>query len=80
MQYGNFVFVLQDGNTALHEVSWHGFYQCVKLLVKAGADVNVKNKVRDSRDVMQYGENLSDESIEDGGWNTSCNAVAKPFK
>ncbi|MEQ2164306.1 hypothetical protein GOODEAATRI_005288, partial [Goodea atripinnis] len=32
------------GNTALHEVSWHGFTQCVKLLVKAGADVHVKNK------------------------------------
>ena len=35
----------QDGNTALHEVSWHGFSQCVKLLVKAGADAHIKNKV-----------------------------------
>lgn len=35
----------QDGNTALHEVSWHGFSQSVKLLVKAGANVHAKNKV-----------------------------------
>uniref|UniRef100_A0A3Q3MWJ6 Ankyrin repeat domain 6b n=1 Tax=Labrus bergylta TaxID=56723 RepID=A0A3Q3MWJ6_9LABR len=34
----------QDGNTALHEVSWHGFSQSVKLLVKAGANVHAKNK------------------------------------
>eukprot|EP00063_Salmo_salar_P075811 XP_014050646.1 PREDICTED: ankyrin repeat domain-containing protein 6-like isoform X4 [Salmo salar] len=33
-----------DGNTALHEVSWHGFCQSVKLLVKAGADVHARNK------------------------------------
>lgn len=37
--------VLKEGNTALHEVSWHGFSSCVKLLVKAGADVNIRNKV-----------------------------------
>lgn len=36
---------LQDGNTALHEVSWHGFSQSVKVLVKAGANVHTKNKV-----------------------------------
>uniref|UniRef100_A0A672J828 Ankyrin repeat domain 6a n=1 Tax=Salarias fasciatus TaxID=181472 RepID=A0A672J828_SALFA len=30
-----------DGNTALHEASWHGFSQCVKLLVKAGADMDI---------------------------------------
>lgn len=36
----------QDGNTALHEASWHGFSQSVKLLVKAGANVLAKNKVR----------------------------------
>uniref|UniRef100_A0A672Q0B8 Uncharacterized protein n=1 Tax=Sinocyclocheilus grahami TaxID=75366 RepID=A0A672Q0B8_SINGR len=35
----------KEGNTALHEVSWHGFSSCVKLLVKAGANVQVKNKV-----------------------------------
>lgn len=35
----------QDGNTALHEVSWHGFSRSVKLLVKAGANVHAKNKV-----------------------------------
>uniref|UniRef100_A0A3B4BU32 Ankyrin repeat domain 6b n=1 Tax=Pygocentrus nattereri TaxID=42514 RepID=A0A3B4BU32_PYGNA len=34
----------QEGNTALHEVAWHGFSQCVKALVKAGASVHVKNK------------------------------------
>ena len=39
------VLLLQDGNTALHEVSWHGFSQSVKLLVKAGANVHSKNKV-----------------------------------
>lgn len=36
---------LQDGNTALHEVSWHGFSQAAKQLVKAGANVHAKNKV-----------------------------------
>lgn len=40
------VCVPQDGNTALHEASWHGFSQSVKLLVKAGANVLAKNKVR----------------------------------
>uniref|UniRef100_A0A452EUN2 Ankyrin repeat domain 6 n=1 Tax=Capra hircus TaxID=9925 RepID=A0A452EUN2_CAPHI len=34
----------QDGNTALHEASWHGFSQSAKLLVKAGANVLAKNK------------------------------------
>lgn len=43
---GDCCCVLQEGNTALHEVSWHGFSSCVKLLVKAGADVNIGNKVR----------------------------------
>ncbi|CAJ1074233.1 ankyrin repeat domain-containing protein 6-like isoform X2 [Xyrichtys novacula] len=33
-----------DGNTALHEVSWHGFSHCVKLLTKAGADIHIRNK------------------------------------
>ncbi|MBN3281034.1 ANKR6 protein, partial [Polyodon spathula] len=33
-----------DGSTALHEVSWHGFSQSVKLLVKAGANIHAKNK------------------------------------
>ncbi|PNJ60226.1 ANKRD6 isoform 15, partial [Pongo abelii] len=33
-----------DGNTALHEASWHGFSQSAKLLVKAGANVLAKNK------------------------------------
>lgn len=35
----------QDGNTALHEVAWHGFSQSAKLLVKAGANIHAKNKV-----------------------------------
>ncbi|XP_063580977.1 ankyrin repeat domain-containing protein 6 isoform X9 [Pongo abelii] len=35
----------KDGNTALHEASWHGFSQSAKLLVKAGANVLAKNKV-----------------------------------
>lgn len=39
----------QDGNTALHEASWHGFSQSAKLLVKAGANVLAKNKVRSGR-------------------------------
>ncbi|MEQ2230146.1 hypothetical protein ILYODFUR_026250, partial [Ilyodon furcidens] len=34
----------KDGNTALHEVSWHGFSHCLKVLVKAGANVHAKNK------------------------------------
>ena len=41
--------VPQDGNTALHEASWHGFSQSAKLLVKAGANVLAKNKVRPGR-------------------------------
>uniref|UniRef100_A0AAR2L229 Ankyrin repeat domain 6 n=1 Tax=Pygocentrus nattereri TaxID=42514 RepID=A0AAR2L229_PYGNA len=36
--------VSKDGNTALHEVAWHGFSQSVKLLVKAGANILAKNK------------------------------------
>lgn len=36
----------QDGNTALHEACWHGFSQSAKVLVKAGANVLAKNKVR----------------------------------
>ncbi|NXU63857.1 ANKR6 protein, partial [Horornis vulcanius] len=36
----------KDGNTALHEASWHGFSQSAKVLVKAGANVLAKNKVR----------------------------------
>lgn len=40
-----FCFIWQDGNTALHEVAWHGFSQSVKLLVKAGAHIQAKNKV-----------------------------------
>ncbi|XP_029983525.1 ankyrin repeat domain-containing protein 6 isoform X2 [Sphaeramia orbicularis] len=35
---------VEECNTALHEASWHGFSQCVKQLVKAGADVHVRNK------------------------------------
>ncbi|XP_005248741.1 ankyrin repeat domain-containing protein 6 isoform X32 [Homo sapiens] len=34
----------KDGNTALHEASWHGFSQSAKLLIKAGANVLAKNK------------------------------------
>jgi ankyrin repeat protein len=40
--------VTQDGNTALHEAAWHGFSQSAKLLVKAGANVLARNKVRPS--------------------------------
>ncbi|XP_025839661.2 ankyrin repeat domain-containing protein 6 isoform X20 [Vulpes vulpes] len=36
--------LMEDGNTALHEASWHGFSQSAKLLVKAGANVLAKNK------------------------------------
>ncbi|XP_044531324.1 ankyrin repeat domain-containing protein 6 [Gracilinanus agilis] len=38
------VAVTKDGNTALHEASWHGFSQSAKLLVKAGANVLARNK------------------------------------
>ncbi|XP_049320224.1 ankyrin repeat domain-containing protein 6 [Astyanax mexicanus] len=34
----------QEGNTALHEVAWHGFSQSVKVLVKAGANLHIQNK------------------------------------
>ncbi|XP_072593314.1 ankyrin repeat domain-containing protein 6 isoform X10 [Vulpes vulpes] len=40
--------LMEDGNTALHEASWHGFSQSAKLLVKAGANVLAKNKAGDT--------------------------------
>ncbi|XP_029800703.1 ankyrin repeat domain-containing protein 6 isoform X5 [Suricata suricatta] len=40
--------MMEDGNTALHEASWHGFSQSAKLLVKAGANVLAKNKAGDT--------------------------------
>lgn len=45
-QWLYFLYFSQDGNTALHESAWHGFSQSVKLLVKAGANVHAKNKVK----------------------------------
>lgn len=42
----------QDGNTALHEACWHGFSQSAKVLVKAGANVLAKNKVRHIHKVL----------------------------
>lgn len=45
----------QDGNTALHEASWHGFSRSVQLLVKAGANVHAKNKVRASSSTSPLG-------------------------
>lgn len=46
------VCALQDGNTALHEACWHGFSQSAKALVKAGANVLAKNKVRPLREEL----------------------------
>lgn len=44
--------VTQDGNTALHEAAWHGFSQSARLLVKAGANVLARNKVRPRADLL----------------------------
>lgn len=46
LTFSSCVCALQDGNTALHEACWHGFSQSAKVLVKAGANVLAKNKVR----------------------------------
>lgn len=46
LTFSSCVYALQDGNTALHEACWHGFSQSAKVLVKAGANVLAKNKVR----------------------------------
>ena len=35
----------QDGRTALMEASANGYYEVVKVLMAAGADLNAKNNV-----------------------------------
>ena len=37
--------MLQDGSTPLYTASCYGYMDTMKLLLKAGADVNVSNKV-----------------------------------
>ena len=32
-----------DGDTALHSISFHGHKDCLEVLLKAGADVNIQN-------------------------------------
>ena len=39
--------VSQEGETACHFAAYNGHYEIVKLLVKAGADVNIAGKVGD---------------------------------
>ena len=36
--------LIQHGNTALHEAAWKGYSQCAEALVRAKANVYVKNK------------------------------------
>ena len=35
----------QDGNTALHLAAWKGRGECMRLLLAAGADMNIPNNV-----------------------------------
>ena len=37
--------VKQNNNTALHEASWNGHINCVRILLEAKANVNIHNKV-----------------------------------
>lgn len=39
---------VQDGRTALHKATYSGHHDMVQLLVRRGAAVNVKDKVRQS--------------------------------
>lgn len=60
----------EDGNTALHEVSWHGFCQCVKLLVRAGADGHIRNKVQPLSSSHAFSKSPNCKVISDlQNWN-----------
>lgn len=37
-------FIIQDGDTPLHDACSEGKIECIKLLVYNGANVNIKNK------------------------------------
>ena len=39
------VFILQYGDTALHDAATHGKVEAVKVLVDCGAAVDIKNEV-----------------------------------
>ena len=45
-------FLLQGGDTALHRAALSGRKHIIKLLLHAGADTNIKNKV--SNDLIRY--------------------------
>ena len=42
------IFPMQDGNTPLHHASSRGHTELCKLLLRAKADVEAKDKVRDA--------------------------------
>ena len=37
--------MLQSGETALHQAAWGGYVEVVKILVKYGAVVDIRDKV-----------------------------------
>ena len=41
-----FLFLLQNGDTPLHVSSLFGHVTCTRILISAGSNVNIKNKVR----------------------------------
>ncbi|NIG58485.1 ankyrin repeat domain-containing protein isoform X7 [Pontoporia blainvillei] len=65
----------KDGNTALHEASWHGFSQSAKLLVKAGANVLAKNKGPKAGGKQQ----AMHHNTSSNAWLTARHAGGSPF-
>ena len=41
----NILFLLKDGETALHFATWKGFEQIVKILVEHGSNIDIQTKV-----------------------------------
>ena len=54
-----FLFLLQEGRTALALASWDGCMTVVQVLVAKGADVNVQDEVRACRMYFTYSCKLS---------------------
>lgn len=52
-------FIIQNGDTALMQASFEGYHGVVELLLGAGANPDVQNKVSTGRDSSVY-SNLSD--------------------
>lgn len=46
IQFKHFIFLLKEGDTALHDAVRLNRYKIVKLLILAGANMQIKNAVR----------------------------------